>query len=317
MSREAARLLWWGLATKTRKTYSTSVKSYTSYWAIHGYGPPFPATLTSLTEWVASLSGKVQAKTIKAYITGVRSQQVDLGYENLNIFHSPQLERIIAGSRRLHGETNTQERQPLTQDLLLRLLPKLDQSTKEGSSVYASFCLAFGAFLRIGEFTYTWKDRQAEDFGQWFLTRRSVRLHKDHLELTLPASKTDPFRHGITLTVAATDDDACPVRALKHLYQRWPDAPDAPLFEAENGKFSRDMVTDVLRLTLILVGVQGHYSGHSFRRGAATSARKAGLSDEEIQLLGRWKSECYRLYITTHPSRILAASRRHQQFTSS
>lgn len=270
-----------------------------------------------MTSWVASLSGKVQPKTIKSYITGVRSQQVDLGYENLDVFHSPQLERIIAGVRRLHGEANTQERQPLTKDVLLRLLPQLDQSTEEGSSLYASFCLAFGAFLRIGEFTYSLRDRQDEDFCQWFLTRRSVRFHEDHLELTLPASKTDPFRQGITLTIAATGDDACPVQALRHLFQEWPAPLDAPLFKAEDGEFTRDTVTNVLRLTITLAGIQGHYSGHSFRRGAATSAREAGLSNEEIQLLGRWKSECYRLYIVTHPSRILAASRRHQQLPSS
>lgn len=254
---------------------------------------------------------------MKSYITGVRSQQVDLGYENLTVFHSPQLERIINGARRLHGEADTQERKPLTKDLLLKVLSKLDQSTKAGASLYASFCLAFGAFLRIGEFTYSWKDRQEEDFGQWFLTRRSVRLHKDHLELTLPASKTDPFRHGITLTVAATNDRACPVQALRHLFREWPTPLEEPLFEIENGTFTRDMVTEVLRLTLILAGILGHYSGHSFRRGAATSAREAGLSNDEIQLLGRWKSECYRLYIVTHPSRILAVSRRHQQFSSS
>ncbi len=200
---------------------------------------------------------------------------------------------------------------------MLRILPHLDQSSKEGASLYTSFCLAFGAFLRIGEFTYFIQDLQEDDFGQWFLTRRSVKLHEDHFELTLPASKTDPFRHGITLTVAATDDIACPVKAMRRLFQEWPDPPEAPLFQASNGVFIRTMITGVLRLALRLAGISGHYSGHSFRRGAATSAREAGLSNEEIQLLGRWKSECYRLYIATHPSRILAASRRQQQFSSS
>ena len=63
------------------------------------------------------------------------------------------------------------------------------------------------------------------------------------------------------------------------------------------------------------------YSGLLFRSlissWAATSALEAGLSDEEIQLLGRWKSECYRLYIVTHPSRALAVYRRHIQFSAS
>ena len=61
--------------------------------------------------------------------------------------------------------------------------------------------------------------------------------------------------------------------------------------------FSRQLVTQTIRDCLESRGYTGHYSGHSLRRGAATSARGAGLSKDEIQLLGRWKSDCYRLYI--------------------
>ena len=46
-----------------------------------------------------------------------------------------------------------------------------------------------------------------------------------------------------------------------------------------------------------MAGVFGRYTGHSFRRGAASSAAAAGYSDYEIQLLGRWRSDAYRLYI--------------------
>lgn len=137
----------------------------------------------------------------------------------------------------------------------------------------------------MGEFTYTARDLESPEFSKWFLTRRSVALHKDHLELTLPASKTDPFRRGITLNIAASGDAAGPVQALRRL-SRWEAPPSSPLFQWD-GAFTRQLVTNRLREILALLGVEGHYSGHSFRRGAATSAREAGLSDEEIMLLGR------------------------------
>lgn len=77
--------------------------------------------------------------------------------------------------------------------------------------------------------------------------------------------------------------------------------------------FTEDLVIGEVRQSLALLGVRGHYSGHSFRRGAATSTRDADLSDEEIMLWGRWKSEAYRLYIYTSTECVLAALRRHQQ----
>ena len=127
-----------------------------------------------------------------------------MGYKDLSAFQSPRLQRIIRGLRRIRGEADTRERHPITKDLLLRILHQIDRNTREGATLYAAFYLAFAAFLRVGEFTYSAKDLKDPKFSQWFLTRRSVTLHKDHLELTLPASKTDPFRRGITLSVAAS-----------------------------------------------------------------------------------------------------------------
>ena len=99
-------------------------------------------------------------------------------------------------------------------------------------TIYAAFCLAFAGFLRAGEFTYTAHDWGDMEFHKWFLTRRSVRFHDDHVESTLPASKTDLFGQGVTLTIAATSDEACAVAALQRLFHDWPAPLSAPLFKS-------------------------------------------------------------------------------------
>jgi len=68
-------------------------------------------------------------------------------------------------------------------------------------------------------------------------------------------------------------------------------------------------VAGSLRRLLFEAGIPGNYSGHSFRRGAATSARAADLRAEDIQLLGRWKSEAYKRYIQVHPEQLYRIKR--------
>lgn len=62
--------------------------------------------------------------------------------------------------------------------------------------------------------------------------------------------------------------------------------PHSPLFETYNNSFSREYFTAALGSELKALNLGGNYSAHSFRQGAATSARLAGLNQEEIQLLG-------------------------------
>ena len=39
------------------------------------------------------------------------------------------------------------------------------------------------------------------------------------------------------------------------------------------------------------------WNDHSFRRGAATWTAEVGISEAQIQTLGRWRSDAYKAYI--------------------
>ena len=134
-----------------------------------------------------------------------------------------------------------------------------------------------------------------------------------NFRVVLPTSKTDPFHQGVTLTILVACDEACIVKSLRNFFERFPKSHYRPLFSSPAGIFNRGYVIRKLQEGINILGYGGNYTGHSFRRGAATSARLAGLSDEEIQLLGRWKSNSYRLYIDTPSEWIHNASSRHQR----
>ncbi|KAF5337417.1 hypothetical protein D9611_003081 [Ephemerocybe angulata] len=315
-SKNISFYLWHGLASSTRRTYSTGQKSFITYVQLNNLynadGSILPASQHAIMSWIASLAGKVQPKTIKAYITHVRSLHVDSDIP-FTACESPIVARLIRGIKVYHGERDRRPVQPITLPILTALLAKLQPDSKAGdASIYTACCVAYGGLLRSGEFT----QGKGKDVSLG-LQRQHVKFlpsfeDANHIILTLPASKTDPFRKGVTVTIAAAPGaPTCPVAALKRFWNAASDRlPSSPLFENPDGSaLTYTHFVDSIRDALERAGLNPKlYAGHSFRRGAASAAAAAGYSDYEIQLLGRWRSDAYKLYIETNPQRILHLS---------
>jgi len=136
---------------------------------------------------------------MKLYLSGIKSYQLDLGID-CTAFSDPRLERTLHCIKRDHAEPERRIRTPLTRPLLLSILNQLAIPNYDNAVLKTTFTLAFAGFLRVGEFTYRKADQELGlAFKNWFLTKSCVRFVNDRqdIELTLPASKTDPFRHGV------------------------------------------------------------------------------------------------------------------------
>ena len=93
------------------------------------------------------------------------------------------------------------------------------------------------------------------------------------LSIRVKATKTDPFRRGITLYIGRVPSDLCPVSAVLAYMVSWKDR-DGPLFISCDGRLlTRQRFIVAMRSALREAGVEaGHCVGHSLRIGAATTA---------------------------------------------
>lgn len=280
-------------------------------------GVYLPASLESIAEWITHLADRgLKPNTIKSYLASVRSLHTDAGLPTDSTV-SPTIQRIFRGIKRIVGESR-KPKLPITLSILQQLAAVSGlQSDIENATFDAAMKLAWSGFLRCGEFTVA----NGTKFNPLIhLSRSSVQFipsieNPTHIRLSLPASKTDPFRCGVTILIARApaNSTTCPVEALRRVWLMRPDAgPQEPLFtDATGAALSRASFIKVLKQRIAAIGLdESLYSGHSFRRGAATSAASVGYTDYEIQLLGRWRSDAYKLYIDVPPDRTLQLSSR-------
>ena len=93
---------------------------------------------------------------------------------------------------------------------------------------------------------------------------------------------------------------SCPVELLaKYLAMRGP-RPGALFITVDGAPVSRSHFSNQLSSAIQFCGLSPSvYKGHSFRIGAASHAADKGLSDAQIRLLGRWKSNAFLKYLRT------------------
>ena len=238
---------------------------------------------------------KISPMTAQSYLSALRSHHVDLRLPT-TVFDDETLKRIIRGAKRQYGISSIRHRKEITKDILISILAHL-RNTHDDINIRAAFCTAFAAFLRLGEFAWdTWTSQS----HLIQLSRGSIQFTSDgNALLHLPASKTDQFRQGTIIPLAASHDSTCPVSALKTLFHRYPNKNIDPLFTRVIGSFDGTWLIQRLHSLLRAAGINPDgFSGHSFRRGAANSALQAGISKQDIKTMGRWKSDAIDRYFS-------------------
>ena len=215
----------------------------------------------------------------------------------------PHLEYTMRGIKRVQAQNPVEGRVrlPITPDIMrkMRRAWSPTASLPDTKMLWATCCVTFFGFLRVGELTLpddgsydpgvhlSFADIAVDDSGSLSFVRVSIKQ-----------SKTDPFRKGVNLFLGRTGSDLCPVCALlSFLVARG--SRSGPLFVFTDGRLlTRKRFVDAVRAFLSAAGInEKRYNGHSFRIGAATFAAANGIEDSIIKTLGRWESVAYQQYV--------------------
>ena len=190
------------------------------------------------------------------------------------------LKKVLRGILRYQGQSRIL-RQPVTTRVLLAIRSVLRRwlGERDFTLIWATFTLAFSAFLCCSEFTCRGTTSYSPGI---YLSATSVSFEPNlacsqRMSVFLQWSKTNTFRRGHTLVIACSRSTLCAVKAILNYFLLA--RPQGPLFSFHSRRLlTRKSVVSLLRNAARQAGLpKSSLKGHRFRIGAASTAAAAGL----------------------------------------
>ena len=285
-------------ALSTQKSYSSYYKSYVKFCTKLGY-PLAPISTPRLCRYIAELSARLSPNSIPKYLTIVRLIHLEMGLPN-PLDTNWQVQSLIRGIKREKGSFVT-KKLPITPDILYQISLRLNFQLQLHTVFWAVCLTLFFSFMRKGNVLVP-----ASNFNpDVHLRRCDFTMSTTGISILVRHSKTIQFRERILLIPLSPipKHPLCPISALLKSFLATPGAdPSGPPFVlGAQGKYiplSPQRFQLILREHLDALGYDPqNFSGHSFRRGAASWALQVGIPSEVIQILGDWRSDAYKEYI--------------------
>ena len=283
------------LAPNTMRTYRSGIQTNKIFCIQCGLRQ-LPLVETTLQRFVASSVYRLSYRTLKVYLAGIQYWSIMVGFD-VSLAAMPRLYYLLRAVRRIQGNSfQRRTRLPITTShlrLMFHRLEFLQYGSFQKVMFKAVITLAFFGLLRVSEYT----SNARYSFNQnTTLLRSDISFNNNFsiMFITVKASKTDPFRSGCVIRIAAVEDPICPVKAMRAYLQIRSSTP-GPLFQVSMGSFL--IRQDIVLLLRRCLPRQIDLNTHSFRIGGASMAAAAGIPDSQIQILGRWASDAYKRYL--------------------
>lgn len=234
----------------------------------------------------------MSGRSITTYLAGVNYFHMLQGFPDLNQLFI--VTKVLEGCRR--GRVTFDKRAPLTKSVLLDICDKLPivcYDVYEAKLFSALFTLAYFGLFRVSELTVSTPLQTTLQISDVSFCRNGQAV-----VICLRHYKTNQKGKPVFIKLPEQKGDICPVRNLREFLELRPKCY-ALLFCHKNGTVvTRSQFTHVLSRAIGLTRYQsGHFRSHSFRIGRATDLSIQGCPPETIMKMGRWSSQCYKLYI--------------------
>lgn len=258
-----------------------------------------PPDILTTMRYIAYLAQRLQFSSIAQYTSPIRLMHAEVGSQSP--LSAWPVQSTLQGVKRVKGNATVQKL-PITPSILLQIRSRLNPNKPADCVLWAAFVMAFFTLLR--------KSNVVPSSPLAFDPLRhpclsDITIEKQGLSLTIKSSKTIQFKerqHRVPIPYMP-NHPLCPATAVIAVLAMQPSGhPATPLlsYPTLQGMRLLTQSTFTSRLKSLLKDIGGdatRFGSHSFRRGGASWAFQAGLPGEVIQVLGDWRSDCYKRYL--------------------
>lgn len=302
----------------TLASYNSAVKRFINFYRARSDRPfSLPASDEDIYAFCLSVGrtregppdNRVTAKTLAKYLYALQAWH--LFHQQPYPSNSREVVTVMLRSS-AHVDASTPLRPAKTAVMIhhvLALYNALNQGDSRDQAILDCAVCAFWGMARLAELTDDQPTSQPD--------RLTAVLGEDavgpidelsHVYLTVRGTKTAKPGVAQPILLNQQPNKLCPVKAVLRRLRYLRDPADS-LFGYIGGDGARVNLTRRAVVTRCQQVWREHgwnsITGHSFRVGGASLRAALGVSHDDIKQLGRWTSDCYKLYIREYSERDL------------
>lgn len=232
-------------------------------------------------------------KTVMTYMHGLNFFQKLYGLPSL--FDSFLIKNMLEGYKRLRSKTDA--RAPITKEILekiCKVLPHICKSVYECKLFTAAYSLAYFGLFRVSELVFT-----SEVQSDCPLQLEDIDCRVQSTAITVRLRKSKTSKTPVMLRIPSDSRvEICCVKAIQRYLKVRPNFVGFLFIHENLSPLTRSQFAAILAKSVRTLQLpESKFKTHSFRIGRATDLSVMGVSDHDIQQMGRWQSAAFNSYI--------------------